>query len=188
MDTPWLETRNGVKFHFLAPQDDEILLEDIAYALSQQCRYSGHCNMFYSVAEHSVMVSALLPARLKMAGLFHDAAEAYLTDLPKPIKNLFPDYVVMEDCLMAAIARKFNIEHLDDPLVKAADTQQLSTEAHHMLMSKGDDWYWGDGRPPVEAGRQPLGLAPRDAYGLFMATFDLLAKPAIIIPELVLSK
>lgn len=188
-NSPWIETRNGVKFHFLEPLEDEILLEDIAYALSQQCRYSGHCSRFYSVAEHCVLVSALLPARLKMAGLFHDAAEAYLTDLPKPVKDFFPDYKVMEDRLMEAIARKFDIEGLDDPLVKAADTQQLSTEAHYLMPSQGNDWYWGEGRPEIDKARPPLGLAPRDAYGLFMATFDILSKPpAILIPETVITK
>src|SRR5258706_13895138 len=82
----WIETYSGKQFHILDPQLDEIELYDIAHALSMQCRYTGHCESFYSVAEHCVIVSMLVPKEMAIAGLFHDASEAYLTDEVSPVK------------------------------------------------------------------------------------------------------
>ena len=74
MTNPYIETWSGRKFHPWAGNPDEVNLDDIAHAISLQCRFNGHVNHFYSVAEHSVLMSRLLPDELKFAGLLHDAA------------------------------------------------------------------------------------------------------------------
>lgn len=176
---PYIETRSGIKFHFLDPKPDEINIADIGFALSNQSRFNGHCNRFYSVAEHSVLVASLVPDEYKLAALLHDAAEAYLSDIPSPIKQFIPDYHTLEYKAQAVINDTFGIPWGSDPekVVKKADRQQLRTEAYHLITSKGEDWeMWDNDKPDPEAGRKPMCLSPKDAFGLFMAVFENLTK------------
>src|SRR5690349_6806238 len=94
-----ITTHSGVQFDLLKPDPSVVHLEDIAHALSHLCRYTGHCNRFYSVAEHSVIVSLMVPPsepKLAMQGLLHDATEAYVNDLARPLKDLLPEYKEIE--------------------------------------------------------------------------------------------
>ena len=138
MSEPYIETVSGKKLTFLNPNPDDIVIEDIAYALSNQCRFNGHVP-FYSVAQHSVLVSAKCFPSEKLAGLLHDAAEAYLSDIPSPIKQYLPDYQKMEHTLQTAINKKFEVNTFTDS-VKSADKDATYTEAHFLLDSKGKDW------------------------------------------------
>lgn len=169
----YIETYTGKKFYFLDPSPDSIDIVDIAHALSMICRYTGHCNRFYSVAEHSVHVANLLPEGLKLAGLLHDASEAYITDIASPIKQHLPDYQKMEDTLCAAIYAKYKLEYPSNALVKAADYCMLSTEAHYLLPSRGNDWdLWKfHKRPLVLHEEKPLGLPPDVSELLFIEKF-----------------
>src|SRR5690606_8557009 len=135
---PYVETRTGKKFTFLEPKADDIDIADIAYALANQCRFNGHCSSFYSVAEHSVAVAMLLPQELQLAGLLHDAAEAYLGDIPSPLKQFLPDYDRLETTVITAINEKFGViwDAPTEAAVKQADLQQLRTEAHHLIPSQ----------------------------------------------------
>ena len=142
----WIQTYTGRQFWPLDPRADEIDVIDIAHALSMQCRYAGHCLEFYSVAEHSVLVSRSLPPELRLWGLLHDASEAYLIDVPRPIKPYLRGYVEMEDRVMEEVAERYN---LDRPhrgyiptLVKMADARILVDErlqnmsrTHHVWSS-----------------------------------------------------
>ena len=86
----WIQTYTGRKFHPLRPRVAEVDVRDIAHALSLKCRFGGHCRVFYSVAEHSVRVSRVLEAKgreLAVWGLMHDAGEAYLPDVGRPVKS-----------------------------------------------------------------------------------------------------
>lgn len=159
---PYIETRFGTKFYFLNPNPEDIDIKDIAFSLANQCRFNGHVP-FFSVAEHSIAVAARLPPAMQLAGLMHDAAEAYLSDIPSPIKQYLPDYQAMEIKVQDAINQKFGIEVSETVLreVKLADKDQTATEAHYLLESQGASWvprmFVPDERyaprclPPVEA-------------------------------------
>jgi uncharacterized protein len=127
------------------PNPDDIYIEDIAHALGNICRWGGMCSEFYSVAQHSVYVSRLLPKELALAGLLHDASEAYLGDVCNPLKNTDPwrEYREIEHALQCVIFGKFGIEVESvgfDPRIKEADYKAAIDEAHR-LMPK--DLYWG---------------------------------------------
>jgi 5'-deoxynucleotidase YfbR-like HD superfamily hydrolase len=109
-------TKSGKILNVLQPEINTIDIKDIAYALSNLCRFGGSCKMFYSVAQHSVYVANLLKLwgydiKMQLAGLLHDAAEGYVTDLPTPIKRLLPDYKALENVVQTAIFAKFNIAY-----------------------------------------------------------------------------
>src|SRR4051812_31750950 len=86
MPEPYIQTYSGTEFWPLSPKAADVKLIDIAHALSNKCRFAGHCREFYSVAQHSVLVSRQLPDEFKLWGLLHDAGEAYFADIPNPIK------------------------------------------------------------------------------------------------------
>lgn len=181
--SPYIETVSGKSFHFLEPSDDEIDITDIAYALSNMCRYTGHSKRFYSVAEHSIYVAQLLPPELRLAGLLHDASEAYLGDVSSPLKQLLPEYKEIEKTVEAAIARRFELLYPHDPLIKQMDLQQLCTEAHHLLPSGGKDWEVCNGYMP-EDGVHPRGVPPALAYQAFMTVYErLTGKTTVGVPE-----
>ena len=99
----WFLTSTGRRFVPQLPAASKIDIEDIAHALSQLCRFGGHCCEFYSVAQHSVIVSLNVPPEHRFAALMHDAAEAYLGDVIQPIKRLLPEYKAMESEVWRAL-------------------------------------------------------------------------------------
>lgn len=178
---PFIETYTGRRFFFLNPNPDDIDYEDIAHALSNNCRYTGHSREFYSVAEHSVYVSRLCSTDNALVGLLHDSAEAYLTDIASPIKPYLTNYKDMENVLLTAILMKHGLETTFPDEIKKADLQQLSTEAYYLLPSKGLDPRWGNGawgdeskRPPVEDGYKPVCYNPRHAKDMWLAEYERL--------------
>jgi hypothetical protein len=112
----------------LQPEDIDIM--DIAHALSNQCRFAGHTKRFFSVAQHCVGVTYNLDPETKIYGLLHDASEAYLIDLPTPIKQRLPEYQFAENRAMLAVATAFGLDALkfQHPDVKMADRMALEAE------------------------------------------------------------
>ena len=167
---PYIETYTGTKFYFLEPTEESINIEDIAHALSNNCRYTGHCRSFYSVAEHSYIVSLIVDQPNALAGLLHDASEAYLTDVASPVKPYLENYKSMENVIMTVIAKKYGFEWplVDD--IKDADAVQLKSEAKHLMHSQGQDWaaHYPTKR---ENGKVPKCLSPRYAKQLFLERF-----------------
>lgn len=161
---PYIQVRSGSKFHFLDPQPEEILIEDIAFALSNLTRFNGHVP-FYSVAEHSVFVSHRCQT---LGALLHDAAEAYLSDIPSPIKQYLPEFQKMEDRILKVIMDKFDCEYSNE--VKWADKYQTYVEAKCLLPDGGKDWV--PNTVVVDPSFIPLSLTPDEAYEWFMKRFN----------------
>ena len=136
----WITTYTGKKFHFLEPKQEEIDIKDIAHALSLTCRFGGQCKEFYSVAEHSIRVAEIVPEKYKLLALLHDASEAYMPDLPRPIKATMLEFRELELDILVAIWRKFVPEtSWTLTSVKYADSVLLATEARD-LMDNMKDW------------------------------------------------
>jgi hypothetical protein len=166
----WMQTYTGKKFHLLAPSQDEIDIEDIAGPLSKMCRYGGHTKFFYSVAEHSVLIARKAPTPYKLAALLHDASEAYIADIIRPLKPHMPGYYEKEDIVMEAIAKKFGFQYPMPLEIKALDIAILSDE-RDAVMAKTDDapGLWGNTSPAL--GVKITGWAPKTAYLHFMNSF-----------------
>lgn len=173
---PWIETFTGKKFHFLDPSEDEIDVRDIAHSLAYTCRYTGHSRRFYSVAEHSILVSYL--ANDPLGGLLHDASEAYITDIASPIKPHINNYKELEDMIMTRIAKKFGFAYPLDPDIKDCDSTQLKTEAKHLLKSGGIPWahLYPTKRPH---GITPNCWSPEEAEKKFLERFEEVRKPYV---------
>jgi hypothetical protein len=131
--TPWFVTFSGMKFFPAEPEPHEILLMDVSHALSQTNRFGGHTVRPYSVAAHSLLVAELLPAHLKLQGLMHDAAEAFMGDVISPIKQLLPEVKALEKIIWRAIADRFGLPCVLDPLVKRADLYALRLERDKLI-------------------------------------------------------
>lgn len=121
-------TYTGKVFDFMDPRPEAICIEDIAHSLSHICRYGGHTPEHYSVAQHSCMVANLLVPHgpdYALAGLLHDAHEAYIGDIVTPLKRLLPEIEDMEDAIDGAIQLALGVEELlvdvDWSIVKEAD-------------------------------------------------------------------
>lgn len=128
---PWIQTYTGRKVEPFTMTAFDIDIVDIAHALSMLSRYTGHCPFFYSVAEHSILVSRQVPERYALWGLLHDAAEAYIGDAARPVK-IRPEWGFFRDLekrIMLAVAHKFKLELTEPGCVKSADNLLLATEA-----------------------------------------------------------
>lgn len=123
-----IRTVSGQYINVFDPNPDTIIIEDIAHALSMQCRFGGHLPGFYSVAEHSYGCALRVPDEYKLAALMHDASEAYLLDIPRPIKNRLSNYKDIEERLMQMIAYKFGFAWPMPKEVKEMDEYMLKFE------------------------------------------------------------
>lgn len=137
----WLATNAGNIMDLLQPNVDEITIEDIANNLGKICRFNGQLKQWYSVAEHCVKVSQMVPERYKLQALLHDAAEAYVCDVPTPLKRLLGErYTSIEDNVSRAIGVKFGVELVDLPkVVKDADRALVVSE-RNALQDKPQTW------------------------------------------------
>ena len=144
----WCQTFSGVQFWPLNPKVEDIRLEDIAHALSNICRFNGHCRHFYSVAQHSVLMAReaaknLESVSLEKAILLHDSAEAYLSDIPRPIKRALGNVVVIEEILLFQIFIAFDVEWPSEcnwKAIKEYDNMFLATEARDLLGPPPAEW------------------------------------------------
>jgi uncharacterized protein len=143
----WIQTFSRRRFELLEPDPDDILITDIARALSMQCRYVGHVDRFYSVAEHSVRLlwraeDLGFTENEKRWALLHDAAEAYLGDVSRPLKQLpeMKPYRDAEATLMRAIATKFGLEGDEPERISQLDYEILGTEVDQLKFPAHPDW------------------------------------------------
>lgn len=129
-----IRTFTGKYFNILEPTEDMIDIVDIAHSLAHQCRFAGHLPKFYSVAEHSYNCCKLATKENAMAALLHDASEAYLIDVPKPVKRELINYDKIEDNIMRLIANKFKFKFPCNEEIKNIDKFMLETEWHSIML------------------------------------------------------
>lgn len=129
----WMQTYTGRQFWPIHPRPDEINIEDIAHALSMMCRYNGHCRTFYSVAEHSVLVSRHVPPEHALWALLHDASEAYIADIVRPAKRFIAGYCEVEARIMDAVCERFGLLPVMPDEVRRADMAILADEMPVLL-------------------------------------------------------
>lgn len=167
----WMQTYTGRRFHPLDPDPDDVDIADIARSLSMQCRYNGQVERFYSVGQHCVLVSELVDAEHALWGLLHDAAEAYVGDMVRPLKKDMPDFQAAEDRVLAVIAEKFGLDGTTIPqAVIDADTRILLDERAAILAPPAGDW---------GISGEPFGIDigvwnPRDAEDAYLDRFHKL--------------
>lgn len=136
----WIQTAAGGQFWPIDPRASEIDPEDVAHALSLLCRFGGHCLRFYSVAEHSVLLARAVAPENRLWALLHDATEAYLVDVPRPLKPFLVGYREAEDKIARAVCERFSLPLEMPAEVKAADTRILTDERHQNMAPAPKPW------------------------------------------------
>jgi hypothetical protein len=164
----WMQTYSGRQFYPLAADPEDISGDDIAHSLSLICRYGGHIDRFYSVAEHCVLMSYYVAEEYALWALLHDATEAYVGDMVRPLKRQIPQYVEIEDRLMRVIVDAYNLATYEMPAaVKDADNRILLDE-RAVLFVKPPAGRWAvDGLEPL--GVHISGWAPEMAEVAYAA-------------------
>lgn len=159
----FIKTFSGKHFYYDKINKDDIVINDIAVSLSNICRFAGHLSHFYSVAQHAVLCSQLVPQEFAFEALMHDATEAYCQDIPAPLKRLLPDYKLMEEKIDAVIREKYGLPPVMSTPVKYADLIMLATERRDLGLDDGSFWPVLEGIPATEM-INVIPLAPGHAY------------------------
>lgn len=139
LDDQWISLLSGAHFNYNKPEESDVTIEDIASALSNVCRFSGHLPRFYSVAQHLVNTSRIVPVDLAFTGLMHDTAEAFTNDLPTPLKWALPIFKELEGKIEKAMSEKFGFQYPYPPEIKEADTVMLMLEKYY-VKECNDHW------------------------------------------------
>ncbi len=154
----WIQTYLGKKFYLWDPQYESIFIEDIAHALSNVCRFAGHCKEFYSVAQHSVLLSLavekyviehqeevgikkLNPREMAFRARMHDASEAYVGDVTTSLKQMLPKFQQIEGIIQNVIEARFNIKvDPQNQLINNMDNAILLTEMQQLMSKPPEEW------------------------------------------------
>jgi len=169
----WLQTYSGRAFWPLDPWPEEVTIRDIAHALSNICRFNGHSLSHCSVAQHSVLVSKIVTPDKALAGLLHDAAEAYVCDMPVPLKRCAGLGVLHEEIesrVQMVIAIKFGLrpEEFSCDEVKNADLTALATECRDFMGGERGG-IWGLKCAPISPTLEPM--TALEAKAMFLERF-----------------
>lgn len=171
----WTQTSTGRKVYPLDLRAEDIDVRDIAHHLAHQCRFSGATRFHYSVAQHSVLVARNCPAADALWGLLHDASEAYLVDLPRPLKRLpgMEAYREAERQAMRAVCLRFGLPLEEPESVKRADLLLLSTEARDVMSPLHPEWLHQEPAYPASPVRIQQ-WSPEKARAEFLGLFGTL--------------
>jgi uncharacterized protein len=165
----WLLTYSGKHFDLIDPQPDMIDVVDIVKGLSREARFAGQTRYFYSVAQHCVVASQIVASEFAMEALMHDASEAYIKDIPRPLKQLLPDYRMIEARVQGAICDRFGLPPLQSDAVSAADRIMLATERRDLMPDDATDWPILHGVKPMDKRLNAVNY--NHAESLFMQRF-----------------
>lgn len=156
-----IRTYTGIYVNVFEPTPDMFCIQDIAWALSKQPRFGGHLPVNYSVAMHCLNACDLVDSKFGLSALMHDASEAYLLDIPSPIKHELAQYKTIEHDLMLAISAKFKFEFPLPVEVKHVDKMLLETEWDRLMIHRGEMEY--------------MNLSQMEVYETFMYRFEAFA-------------
>lgn len=162
-----ISTYGGDFFDFHNPEGHDYDIKVIAHSLSNLCRFNGHSNKFYSVAEHSVLVSRLVPPQYALIGLLHDASEAYCGDVSSPLKRLLPDYRRIEERVQQAISVHFGLPKVWPEDIHLADKRLYLTE--RKTITNSTDALWHTDLEPADI--LVAGMDPKNAKAFFLSRY-----------------
>ena len=165
----WILTAGARHFNYLDPRPEGIHILDIAQGLASESRYNGHTRAPYFVAQHAWLASQIVPRELALEALLHDASEAYCKDLPRPLKELLPDYQAIEARVDGVIRAAFGLPMALSPAVKKADLILLATERRDLMPADETPWPILDGIEPLP--RKITAFQPARAQALFVKRF-----------------
>ncbi|WP_315730161.1 MULTISPECIES: hypothetical protein [unclassified Bradyrhizobium] len=174
---PSIMLHSGAWFDFAAPQSSAFTAEDIAHGLAHICRYSGQCNRFYSVAEHSLLVSDIAKG-FEYEALLHDAAEAFIGDITRPLKQMLPDFRRIEAEVQKAVLERFGIDGLMPPEIKEADLRVLASEQRQIMPPGTDEWLAGKNIDPAPVCVRHL--SPERAKAEWLDRFETLRRLRLV--------
>jgi len=176
-ETAYISTFRGNRFYPVDGRIECIDIEDIAHGLAFQCRFNGQTSEFYSVAQHSLIVAAIVPPHLYRAALLHDASEAYLGDVVKPLKGLLHGYKQIEDQLTTRIAEHFDVCFDDYSVIKVADLIALATEKRDLMPNSTEAWSYLSGITPLADKIDPM--PPSQAKHCFLDAWFRASRQAV---------
>ncbi len=166
---PTITLASGRIFDFLDPFGSDFDIDDIAHGLAHVCRYAGQCRQFYSVAEHSILVSETVGA-YKLEALLHDAAEAFIGDVTRPLKQLLPEFKRIEANVEQAIIDRFSLDPAFRTVVKSADLSVLAAEQAQVMAPGTDAWAKEAGVVPADV--TVRFLPPEKAKASFLSHYE----------------
>ena len=141
----WLQTWTGRKFYVLDPRPEDFDIRDVAHSLSNQCRYAGHVDKFYSIAEHCVLLHDHVLSEDKALAynlLMHDGAEAYYLDIPRPIKNNMPGIKEAMAIVDSMYSRVFSLRDDLHGVVNEYDKRIVIDEKQQLMNHHGNvEWH-----------------------------------------------
>jgi uncharacterized protein len=157
----WMQTYTGRAFYPMDPRVEDIDPVDIAHALSMLCRYGGHVQTYFSVAEHCVLMSYAVSPENALWALLHDATEAYVGDMIRPLKQAMPAYRAAEDYLMRVICQRFGLDDVCPDEVQLADNRILRDERDALMSTPPLPWAAIENLPAL--GVEIQGWTPAEA-------------------------
>ena len=179
---PTILLGSGTYFDFDNPEGSELTIEDVAYGLAFQSRFTGQCvsrrtgkRVYYSVAQHCIIMAGYAEAGHKMAALMHEVGEATCNDMSSPLKSKCPDYKAIEKRCEAAGLSRFGISMPVPAYIKHLDLRMLATEQRDLMPSNGETWEMVGGRQPFEAEIFPW-ENPHVAAEAFLETYYALLR------------